>query len=513
LRRLLRATRRLLFRPLTLGALLGVGLCAAAWQGDRATSTDEFCASCHVHPHATTSWKKSPHYDNDSGVFVHCVQCHLPPKGLAYVPEKVRVGVRDAWGTLFGDPASIDWEARGHFEHARTHVYQEACEACHQNLFPLELSEEGDEAHLHYEQHQSELLCISCHLGVGHESKKESERKKKSFLAAQAAQAVPSEIYVSAAQPERFEDFRETIPGTSVAFELAAIPGGVFTLGSPEREPLRDADEGPQREVQLTRFWMGRTEVTWDEYLAFYQATRSEGRSDTRALAPSAQGVDAITGATPPYGDPDQGWGKGALPAITMTPHAAETYCRWLSRVTGKRYRLPTEAEWEYACRGGSAEPYFFEGSPSDFSERGFWNGLFGAERDGIAEYAVYTGNSEGRTRAADAVRCNPFRLLNMSGNVAELCSDRYAADAYARYPEGQVVLDPKGPEEGAERVVRGGSYASDAADLRSAAREPTRTEAWLATDPQVPKSLWWYSDCTTVGFRVVCEVDLPEGR
>lgn len=495
---------------MTLGALLGVALCAAAWQGDRATSTDEFCASCHVHPHATASWKKSPHYDNDSGVFVHCVQCHLPPKGLVYLREKVRTGVRDVWGVVFGDPASIDWEARGHFEHARTHTYQASCVACHQNLFPIGLSEEGDEAHLHYEHHASELLCISCHLGVGHESRKESARKKQSFTAAQAAQ---TETYVTAARPERFEDFRETIPGTSVAFELVAIQGGVFTIGSPDREPLRDADEGPQREVQLTRFWMGRTEVTWDEYLAFYLATRSEGRSDTRARAPAELGVDAITGATPPYGDPDQGWGKSSRPAITMTPHAAATYCRWLSKVTGKRYRLPTEAEWEYACRAGSSGPYSFEGSPSDFSERGWWNGLFGAERDGIAEYAVYAQNSQGRTQEPAAVRPNAFGLLHMSGNVAELCSDFYAADAYARYAEGRVVVDPQGPELGEEHVVRGGSYASDAADLRCAARDSTHTDAWLATDPQVPKSLWWYSDCTTVGFRVVCEVDLPDER
>jgi formylglycine-generating enzyme required for sulfatase activity len=508
LRRLLRATRRLLFRPLVLGAIVGVGLSAAAWKGDRVTATDEFCASCHVHPQATTSWKKSPHYDNDSGVFVHCVQCHLPPKGLAYLGQKARTGARDVWGKLFGDPASIDWQARGQFEHARTHVYQASCVECHANLFPIGLSEEGDEAHLHYEQHQSELLCISCHLGVGHESKKESERKKKSFTA--AAQA-PAEKYVTPAAPERFEDFRETIPGTSVAFDMVAIPGGVFTIGSPAREPLRDADEGPQREVQLTRFWMGRTEVTWDEYLAFYQATRSEGRSDTRALAPAAQGVDAITGATPPYGDPDQGWGKGSLPAITMTPHAAETYCRWLSKVTGKKYRLPTEAEWEYACRGGSKSAYFFEGSPSEFSERGWWNGIFGAKCSGISEHAVYAGNSQGRTQKPDSVRPNPFGLLNMSGNVAELCSDLYAADAYARYPEGRVVVDPTGPAEGTEHVVRGGSYASDAAELRSAARAPTQTDAWLKTDPQVPKSRWWYSDCTTVGFRVVCEVDLPQ--
>jgi formylglycine-generating enzyme required for sulfatase activity len=511
--RALRACFRLLLSPLSLGILVGLAVAGGGWYGTQVTSTDEFCASCHVHPQATKSWKKSPHYDNDSGVFVHCVECHLPPGGLHYLTEKVRTGVRDAWTTWFGDPESIDWEERSLLEHARDFTYKDSCVGCHENLFPISLTEEGDEAHLHYEQHADELRCINCHLGVGHESRRESQRKKKAFELAGAGAGEAAELFTEAARPQAFEDFRETLPGTPVSFEMGAVPGGEFTIGSPASEPYREADEGPQRRVEVSRFWMGRVEVTWDEYMAFYQATRSEGRSDTRALSSTPDGVDAITGATPPYGDPDQGWGKGARPAITMTPHAAETYCRWLSQVTGKTYRLPTEAEWEYAARGGTDSAYFFEGSPKDFSERGFWNGLFGAETEGIVEHVVYAANSKGRTQPPEGVQPNPFGLVNMLGNVAELCADRYAPDAYAAWPEGEAVVDPRGPEEGDEFVVRGGFYASDAADLRCAAREPTQTEAWLKTDPQVPKSKWWYSDCTHVGFRVVCEVELDDAR
>ena len=511
LRALVRVTRRLVLTPLSLGVLVGLGLAWAGWRGNELSSTDEFCASCHVHPHATSSWRKSPHYDNDSGVFVHCVECHLPPGGLDYLSEKVRLGVRDAWGTWFGDPASIDWDERSQLDHARTYIAKASCIGCHENLFPVSLSEEGDEAHLHYERHSDELRCISCHLGTGHESRQESKRKQKAFELAGAR--APTEMFEAPASPLAFEDFRETIPGTSVAFELVAVPAGEFMLGSPPAEPCRDQDEGPQRRVRVSRFWMGRTEVSWDEYMAFYQATRSEGRSDTRVLASSPDGVDAITGATPPYGDPDQGWGKGARPAITMTPHAAETYCRWLSRVTGKTYRLPTEAEWEYACRAGTEGAYFFEGSPGNFSARGLWNRLFGPRTEVIGQHVVYALNSKGRTQPPGTQQPNPFGFVNMLGNVAELCADRYAPDAYASYPGGEPVHDPRGPEQGAEHVVRGGSYRSDAADLRCAAREPTRTDAWLATDPQVPKSKWWYSDCTTVGFRVVCEVDLADER
>jgi len=99
-----------------------------------------------------------------------------------------------------------------------------------------------------------------------------------------------------------------------------------------------------------------------------------------------------------------------------------------------------------------------------------------------------------------------------MPGNVAEFCSDWYQPDAYSKYPEG-LIKDPKGPESGEEHVIRGGTFMNPAGFLRSAARDYTRTEAWLRTDPQIPKSIWLYSDCFNVGFRVVCEYDTKTGN
>ena len=100
----------------------------------------------------------------------------------------------------------------------------------------------------------------------------------------------------------------------------------------------------------------------------------------------------------------------------------------------------------------------------------------------------------------------NPFGLKNMLGNVYEFCSDWYSPTTYQAYKK--LVIDPKGPKKGKEHVIRGGSFKSDAKDVRSAARDFTKTKAWLVTDPQMPKSVWWYSDCVDIGFRVVCEVD-----
>jgi formylglycine-generating enzyme required for sulfatase activity len=414
--------------------------------------------------------------------------------------HKTRLGVRDAWGTVFGKQDSTFWEIRSELEHAATHVFRESCLECHPNLYPLELSDKGEEAHLHYEEHEAELRCIKCHLHVGHF---DPDAEEIDFGLTAAADA---EIYDAPAVVDGFVDYTELIPGTSVSFDMVVVPGGTFTMGSPPTESYRDDDEGPRHEVTVGPFWMGRVEVTWEEFEAWYRATHSEGRTDTQLMEDEA--VDALTGATPPYVPPDQGWGKGDRPAITMTPFAAEQYCRWLSVVTGKRYRLPTEAEWEYAARAGSSSPYFFDGSPSDYTAQRFWNRLFGRDTEVLDSFAVYAGNSRSRTRSPADVAPNPFGLVNMLGNVREITADWYAPDTYRARAADAPVIDPRGPATGSEHVLRGGSFRSDPVDLRSAARDHTRTDACLMSDPQSPKSRWWYSDCTDIGFRVVRDFD-----
>jgi len=356
-------------------------------------------------------------------------------------------------------------------------------------------------AHYFYTISKEPVNCINCHLNVGHYDRDALHASNTDFGVTVTADQI---IYTEPAKVERFEDYMEMIPGSGVSFDMIAVRGGSFRMGSPESEPMRDEDEGPVREVAVSDFWMGKVEVTWDEYLAFFRATGSQGRTEGQKV--SAKDADAISGATPPWGAPDQGWGKGSRPAITMTWHAASVYCQWLSQVTGKRYRLPTEAEWEYACRGGTETPYFFEGNPKRFSSEGFLKRLIKPDTAGIASRVVYALNSSSRTQEPSFVRPNPLGLLNMSGNVWEFCLDYYSADAYKA--DTAVLVNPMGPLRGREHVIRGGSFRSDAKDVRSAARDFTKTTAWLVTDPQIPKSIWWYSDCIDVGFRVVCEAE-----
>jgi sulfatase modifying factor 1 len=502
------ALARLLRRPFAWGVIAGIVLLLLVRGGNVITSTDEFCESCHVHPQATASWTQSTHVATRSGTVVHCVECHLPPTALAYAIQKTRLGVRDSWSKVFKDPASFDWEERSRLEHARHYTFKESCLDCHPNLFPIQLTDEGEEAHLHYERRAEEVRCLNCHLHVGHFDPNADEEIDFGIETTEVA-----EVYDSPAMVEGFSDYGEQIPGTSVGFEMVAIPGGTFRMGSPESEAYREASEGPMREVTLSPFWMGRVEVSWSEFEAWYAATKAEGRTDTRRseAASEHQGVDAITGATPPYVPPDQGWGKGDRPAITMTHHAAVQYTRWLSEVTGRRYRLPTEAEWEYSARAGTSTPYFFEGDPRALTQRRLFNRVFERDTEALDRHVVYRGNSGGSTQMSSMVDANPWGLVNMLGNVREFCMDWYAEDAYRGRGGEDPVVDPMGPETGSEHVVRGGSFRSDPADLRSATRDHTRAGACLLTDPQSPKSLWWYSDCNDVGFRVVREVEETE--
>ena len=503
----MRPKRKKFGRLLILGGMVVAAV--VIFLGNKAvigTSTDEFCASCHIHPHSTQSWKLSTHYDNKRGIHVHCVECHLPPHGEGYLMEKTRTGLRDVWGKVFKDPESFNWEAKSQIEYAKNHSFETSCIHCHQNNYPLGLTADGRQAHLYYEQKEGELHCINCHITVGHYDPDRMHAQNADFG---VAEETVSEIYTEPGIIDGFNDFTEYIPGSGVSFEMVAIPGGTFNMGSLLDEPFRNENEGPVKEVTINSMFMAKIEVSWAEYLTFFKQTGAEGKTTDTYLNLDQGDVDAISGPTPPYGAPDQGWGQGKMPAMSMTHHAAEVYCQWLTEITGKKYRLPTEAEWEYAARGGTTTPYFFEGDPKRYVKRGIRNKLFGVDTTRINSYINYTENSMARSVPPDKVLENPFGLVNMLGNVAEFCSDWYSTDAYSQYPGG-ILTNPTGPVSGEEHVIRGGSYLDDADHVRSASRDYTKSERWLMTDPQIPKSVWWYSDSFHVGFRVVCEYNEP---
>ena len=489
------------------------------------TSTNDYCQKCHIHTEADASWKLSTHVNNPSGTTTHCVECHLPPKNtFAHFREKAKSGISHLWSYYTKDSASFDWEAKSQLENAVKIVFNESCKACHTNLLPIRLSDDGIIAHLYYMENEKKLnlQCISCHLDVGHYNPNAIHERMSGIPKLSVADAPK---FKNATIVTDFSNFTEQIPGTPVSFNMIAIPGGNFEMGSPDNEPFRNINEGPVRKVTISPFFIGEMEVTWDMYWAFYSETMSEGRIPPRDIYAANNiikqtlfeqlktntisdkngiTVDAVSGPTPPFGSPEQGWGGINRPAITMTHYAAEMFCLWLTQKTGKIYRLPTEAEWEYAARGGTQTPYFFEGDPKKFSEKGFFKKFFGVDTTIISTFVFYEKNSRNKTGEPSRIGKNPFGLKNMLGNVFEYCSDWYAADEYSQTTS--EVENPKGPETGTEHVVRGGNYTSPAENVRCAARFSTQHENWMRTDPQMPKSIWWYSDMKGIGFRVVCE-------
>ena len=300
----------------------------------------------------------------------------------------------------------------------------------------------------------------------------------------------PLEVPDAAPGPDgELRPYTEPIPGSDASLELVPIPGGVFTLGSPPTERGRRPDEGPQVQVRLEPFWMGRTEVTWDAYHVFMLRLDREQRDDDLPAIPQDAWADAVTRPTPPYVPMDFSMGVEGFPAICMTQHAAKTFTRWLSMKTGRFYRLPTEAEWEYACRAGSATAYSFGDDPG-----------------ALGDHAWYFENSDERYHRVGQKRPNAFGLHDMHGNVSEWVLDRHDEGFYAALRSGgeePVVAPLAWPEALYPRVVRGGSWDDDPDRLRSAARRGSN-EGWKVQDPQLPKSIWYHTDARWVGFRVV---------
>ncbi len=299
----------------------------------------------------------------------------------------------------------------------------------------------------------------------------------------------------SAGEMERYEN---TIPTTGVKYSMVPIPGGEFLMGSPPDEEGRLDDEGPQHQVSIEPFWMGEFEVTWDMYNPFMitAVPRNKDGSPIK-IEPDAELVDIVSAPTAPYTEMSFGMGLDGYPAISMTQHAANKFCQWLSAQTGHFYRLPTEAEWEYACRAGSTGP--FHCPPGE-----------------LTEYAVFETDLNNPTLSGYAKvgtkKPNPWGLFDMHGNVMEWCLDQYTPDAYgARSGGGVTVIDPLVfPRTLYPRVARGGSWYDPAVDLRAARRWPSE-EAWKQQDPQLPKSIWYHTDAIWLGFRLVRPLKVPD--
>lgn len=285
-------------------------------------------------------------------------------------------------------------------------------------------------------------------------------------------------------QIQDLEPYTVKIPGSTAGIEMTPVSGGTFSMGP-------RASKRP--EVKVDDFWMGTYEITWDQYEQFSK----EVVNNLENTIPNPDGnvqltADAISLPTPPYVDMSFGMGRDGYPAISMTHYAALMFTKWLTAKTGNFYRLPTEAEWEYACRGGSETVYYF-------NERS----------ESLEEYEWHQGNSEGSYNRIGSKKPNPFGLYDMKGNVAEWTMDEYLED-YHEHLDGDPAVNPWfKPTVLYPRAVRGGSWRDDPEEIHCGKRRGS-DENWKILDPQFPKSIWWHTSAPFLGFRVVRPRETP---
>lgn len=297
-------------------------------------------------------------------------------------------------------------------------------------------------------------------------------------------------------------DYESKVPQTGANYSMVALKGGEVLMGSPDDEPGRNEDEAPQYRAKVSPFWIGKYEVTWDEFEPF-MLTPIARRKDGARLEPQSAKTFAglISSPTTPYTEMSFGMGVEGFPAICMTHLAASKFCQWLSAQTGHFYRLPTEAEWEYACRAGTTTPYWF-GSDA---EKLMKYDVVDPDQIRIGYEKIGTGDP------------NPWGLYNMHGNVMEWCLDGYANDRLAtlqkqfpQEPSKTVFTNPYIPATTRlMRSARGGSWYDAPEYGRSAARVFSSPD-WMTQDAQLPKSLWHLTDAHWLGFRLVRSREIP---
>lgn len=296
--------------------------------------------------------------------------------------------------------------------------------------------------------------------------------------------------------------YTTTIPGTEIEFTMVPIEGGTFIMGSPEDEEDRRDDEGPQFKVAVEPFWMGKYEVTWGEYKQYMKLDKAFHSLQQRGIrhVTSDSEIDAVTAPSILY-KPEFTFGDGNgpnQPAATMSQFAAKQYTKWLSRISDSFYRLPTEAEWEYACRAGTTTAYYF-----------------GDDDDDLEDHAWNVETSDDERHPVGQLKPNPWGLYDMYGNVAEWVLDAYDEAGYAEVKSGESVNTRdafRQPTKIYPRVLRGGSWELEPEGCRSAARIPSDDDEWRIEDPNYPQSPWWFTDSpsTGVGFRLIRPLTPP---
>jgi formylglycine-generating enzyme required for sulfatase activity len=264
--------------------------------------------------------------------------------------------------------------------------------------------------------------------------------------------------------------------------DFVHIRGGIFAMGSPETEVDRSSDE-TQHQVKVSDFYLCRYTVSVADFREFTEESgyRTDAEKSDGSYAWDGKEWNKRAGINWRYGvsGSERAASEQNQPVLHISWNDATAYCEWLTAKKGKRFRLPSEAEWEYACRAGTTTP--FNTGQNLTTEQANYDGNY-----------PYNENEKGRYRqttvSVDSLKPNTWGLYNMHGNVWEWCNDWYGDKYYDECKINGVVVNPQGPETGSYRVIRGGSWDDGAQGCRSAYRD---------SYPPVNRSYF-------IGFRLV---------
>ncbi|TMU50711.1 formylglycine-generating enzyme family protein [Flagellimonas algicola] len=279
--------------------------------------------------------------------------------------------------------------------------------------------------------------------------------------------------------------YTQNISNSNISFDMVKIPGGTYDMGS----ETGNMDEKPLHKVKIDSIWAGKYEVTWEVFDLFLAENQNLFHAEPEG---KLEKLDAISRPSPPFEDPSLGMGKAGFPVINISPYAALTFCKWLSTVTGRFYRLPTEAEWEYMCKTGpDGKDFFKEGGK------------------GLDLFAWSYDNSDYQYSKVGEKLPNAHGLYDILGNVGEWTLDQYDETFYGKSKDSVSVNPWNIPTRLHPRVYRGGSWNDDVTDI-SPTKRSTSGPYLQKNDPQIPKSFWWYTDASYIGFRLVSPVKQP---
>ena len=281
---------------------------------------------------------------------------------------------------------------------------------------------------------------------------------------------------------QQFENYRQEVNNEIFKIEMVSVVGGSFMMGVEANNLDRNDDEKPIHEVEVDDFWMGKYEITWEQYDAFVYGQFGSDQFELESTLKEL-GIDAVTGATTPYVDMSFGMGKGTYPAVNITQYAAIMFCKWLTAKTGVFYRLPTEAEWEYVCKKGKTD-----------------------EVTDLKAYAWFDENVSEKYREIGVKKPNLLGIYDLLGNVSEWVLDQYHSNYYAKSPKNNPW---NVPTKLYPRVLRGGAWKDTSDKLCCTSRQRSKS-SWKQRDPQIPKSDWWHTNAPFIGFRVVRPKDQP---